>query len=56
MSGKGTAVEAAVGVGEGDGVGEADAFCAGAADAKHSNRRLTTADAARMAIVIILCL
>ena len=54
MSGKGTALGAAVGVTEGDGVGEGDAFCACAATAKHSNSRLTTADPARSASVIIL--
>ncbi|KAF5406556.1 MAG: hypothetical protein Udaeo2_33720 [Candidatus Udaeobacter sp.] len=42
MSGKGTAVDAAVGVGEGDAVGEGDVFCACAPNAKHSNSRLTT--------------
>ena len=54
MSGKGTAMGAAVGVVEGDGVGEGDAFCACAADAKHRNRRLPASNAARGASVIIL--
>ena len=54
MSGKGTAVDAAVAVGEGDGVGEGGASCACAIDAEHSNNRLTTADPARSASVIIL--
>ena len=54
MSGKGTAVGAAVAVADGDGVGEGDASCACATDAKHSNSRLTTADPARSASVIIL--
>jgi len=54
MSGKGTAVGAAVAVGDGDGVGEGDASCACATDAKHSNSRLRTADPARSASVIIL--
>src|SRR5215467_12929879 len=54
MSGKGTAVGAAVAVGEGDGVGEGDASCACATDAKHDNSRLTTGNAARRANIIIL--
>ena len=54
MSGKGTAVGAAVAVADGDGVGEGDASWACAADAKHSNSRLTTGNAARRASVIIL--
>ena len=47
MSGKGTAVGAAVGVAEGDAVGEGDAFCACAPNAKHSNSRLTSSKAVR---------
>jgi hypothetical protein len=54
MSGKGTAVGAAVGVAEGDGVGEGDAFCACAPEAKHRNSRLPASNAARGASVIIL--
>ena len=54
MSGKGTAMGAAVGVVEGDGVGEGDAFCACAPEAKHRNRRLPASNAARGASVIIL--
>src|SRR5215831_1064966 len=54
MSGKGTAVGVAVGVTEGDGVGEGDAFCACATDAKHTNSRLTTANAARRESIVIL--
>ena len=54
MSGKGTAVGAAVGVAEGDGVGKGDAFCACAPEAKHRNSRLPASNAARGASVIIL--
>ena len=54
MSGKGTAVGAAVAVGEGDGVGEGDASWPCATDAKHSNSRPTASNAARSASVIIL--
>jgi hypothetical protein len=54
MSGKGTAVDAAVGVAEGEGVGEGDASCACAPEAKHRNSRLPASNAARGASVIIL--
>ena len=45
---------AAVGVAEGDGVGEGDVFCACAPEAKHRNSRLAASNAARGASVIIL--
>jgi len=54
MSGNGTAVGAAVGVAEGGAVGEGDASCARAPNAKHSNSRLPASNAARGASVIIL--
>ena len=54
MSGKGTAVGAAVAVADGDGVGEGDASCACATDAKDSNSRLTTGNGARRANIITL--
>src|SRR4029077_7773649 len=53
MSGRGTAVGAAVGVGEGDVVAEGDASCACAPNAKHSNNRLPASNAALGASVII---
>ena len=53
MSGRGTAVGAAVAVGEGDGVGDDDAFCPRASNAKHSNSKLTAHNGARGASVII---
>ena len=60
MSGKGTAVDAAVGVaagdGVGEGVGEGDAACACALKAKHRNSRIPASNAARSASVIILSL
>ena len=54
MSGKGTAVGAAVGVAEGNGVGEGDVLCACEPEAKHRNSRLPASNAARGVCVIIL--
>ena len=54
MSGRGTAVGAAVGVAEGEGIGEGDASCACALEAKHRSSKIAASNVARSASVIIL--